>query len=94
MFSDGWDMTVVITDLLWLLVIAGWVVLILAGLEADKPLSGGLPGHGGLRDDPGDTRWTALDNLGDKAAWLLFIGTGLLLPVVLWWIVTVHDKTP
>ncbi len=94
MFSDGWDMTVVITDLLWLLVIAGWIVLILAGLEADKPLSGGLPGHGALREDQHERDWTALDNFGDKAAWALFICTGLTLPAILWWIFAVHDKAP
>jgi hypothetical protein len=94
MFSDGWSISVVITDLLWLLVIGGWVVLILTGLEADKPLSGGLPGHGGLKDDHDETHWTNLDGLGDKAAWALFIVTGLSLPVVLWWIFAVHDVTP
>lgn len=94
MFSDGWDMTVVITDLLWLLVIAGWIVLILTGLEADKPLSGGLPGHGGLHDEVGESRWSKMDRLGEKAAWALFVAAGLLLPVILWWIFAVHDKTP
>jgi hypothetical protein len=36
-------------DALWLLIAAGWVLLLLTGLEADKPLSGGLPGYADTR---------------------------------------------
>ena len=36
---------VIMADFLWFLVFVGWVILIVVGLEADKPLSGGIPGH-------------------------------------------------
>jgi len=92
MFSDGWDLRVVITDLLWLLVIAGWILLILGGLEADKPLSGGLPGHVNQREAHDESQWTALDRWGARLGWTIFALAAASLPVILWWIFAVHPR--
>ena len=45
------SLDLLITDGLWVLVVAGWIMLLLIGLEADRPMSGGLPGHHVLHDD-------------------------------------------
>ncbi len=83
MFSDGWDVGVVVTDLLWLLVIAGWLLLILGGLEADKPLSGGLPGHVSQGKAQDERQWTTLDRWGARLGWIVFGLAAASLPVVL-----------
>jgi hypothetical protein len=91
MFGMGTE--VLVSDFLWLLVILGWVVLILIGLEADKPLSGGLPSHSeSVADGHMEEQLTALDRLGIGAAWLLFGGMSLSLPAILWWIFAVHGR--
>jgi hypothetical protein len=82
----------IIRDLLWLLIIAGWLFLILTGLEADKPLSGGIPGHADAAKErlaPTETVW---DRLGEQGAWLVFGLVTASLPLVLWWIFTVHPR--
>lgn len=89
MLNFNWE--VIITDALWFLVIVGWVVLILGGLETDKPLSGGLPGHINFAEAHDDKNLSALDKLGVRAAWIVFGAAALLLPFVLWWIFVVHE---
>lgn len=92
MFSDGWDLRVVITDLLWLLVIGGWILLILGGLEADKPLSGGLPGHVNHHEAHDESHWNAMDYLGARVGWIVFGLAAASLPIILWWIFAVHPR--
>lgn len=74
----------------WFLVLAGWILLLIIGLEADKPLSGGIPGH---RQEEGHHSGQSTqigDWLGEQANWVLFVGIGLLLPVLLTWIFVIH----
>ena len=81
-----------IRDALWVLVIGGWGFLILTGLEADKPLSGGLPGHLPTADDQASQTKNSLDRLGEVGAWVLFGLMAASLPVILWWIFAVHPR--
>mgnify|MGYP001441894554 CR=1 FL=1 len=90
MFSQS--PTVFISDLLWFLVLVGWVVLIMIGLEADKPLSGGLPGHTDSAEIHNDEHLTAGDRIGSAAAMVLFTLTAFTLPVILYWIFTTHGQ--
>ncbi len=83
-------LTTAITDLLWLSVIGGWILLLVIGLEADRPMSGGLPGHSVQDDSHAVHNEGALGKLGEYAAWVVFGLVILTLPVVLWWIFTVH----
>lgn len=83
-------MEALVNDVIWVVVIAGWIVLIAAGLEADKPLSGGIPGHVDHNEHllaPPEARW---DRLGELGGWAIFGVASLALPLVLWWIFTVH----
>ena len=89
MFGLGLD--VIIWDVLWFLVIVGWVLLIITGLEADKPLSGGLPTHVDESDVEADLHWSASDRLGVLLSWTLFGLTAASLPFILWWIFAVHE---
>lgn len=81
-----------ISDGLWLLIVAGWIFLLATGLEADKPLSGGIPGH----VDPTEQGKVAVEGFwgrfGETSAWLTFGLMALSLPVVLWWIFMVHGR--
>ncbi len=90
MDSLPWD--IIVYDTLWFLVLVGWVVLIMTGLEADKPLSGGLPTHADTHADQDTTGWTANDRLGAAVAWVLFGLVAAGLPVILWWIFAYHDR--
>lgn len=90
MFGTGPE--VLISDLLWFLVIVGWIVLVVIGLEADKPLSGGLPSHSEAADAQLEEHLGTGDRLGIAGAWLLFGGMALTLPVILWWIFSVHGR--
>ena len=82
---------VVVTDALWFLVIVGWIVLIVTGLEADKPLSGGIPGAVDAHDHS-NHHWSPGDRLGEIGGWLVFGLTSALLPVVRYWIFMVHGR--
>lgn len=86
----GVETGVILYDALWFLVIAGWVVLIMTGLEADKPLSGGLPGHVSLDEAHHERNWDARDRLGARLAWVVFGLAAASLPFILWWIFAVH----
>ena len=88
MQSLPWD--IIITDALWFLVIVGWILLIVTGLEADKPLSGGIPGHVDLHDSH-THGWTLRDRFGAIAAWTVFGLAAASLPLLLWWIFVFHD---
>jgi len=88
MLSIGWN--TIIYDGLWFLVIVGWITLIVVGLEADKPLSGGLPGHARYAEADDHSAWTSRDSLAVVVSWILFGITAALLPLILWWIFTHH----
>ena len=79
----------IIRDALWVLIIGGWAFLILTGLEADKPLSGGLPGHLTAGEDQAPQGKNRLDRFGEVGAWVLFGLMTASLPVLLWWIFAV-----
>ena len=83
---------IILTDLLWVLVIVGWVLLVITGLEADKPLSGGLPGHAALQDHHEPSHWGVRDRVGEIGGWLVFAAATASLPLVLWWIFAVHGR--
>ncbi|MGL4650402.1 MAG: hypothetical protein ACRC1H_13425 [Caldilineaceae bacterium] len=88
MLGIGWE--TIIYDALWFLVIVGWITLIVAGLEADKPLSGGLPGHAHYADAHDETTWNSRDRLAVLASWAVFALAAASLPFILWWIFTIH----
>ncbi len=90
MFGMGSE--VLISDFLWFLVIVGWIVLIVIGLEADKPLSGGLPSHTETANGHLQEHLGTGDRLGIMGAWVLFGGMALSLPMILWWIFAVHGR--
>ena len=78
-------------DFLFILIAVGWIVLIVAGIEPDKPLSGGIPGHVDLSHLE-TTTWSTVDRVGSILAWLLFGATALSLPLILFWIFTTHGQ--
>ncbi|MBW7881529.1 MAG: hypothetical protein H3C34_02625 [Caldilineaceae bacterium] len=80
----------IVTDFLWFLVIVGWILLVMTGLEADKPLSGGIPGHRDPHDHQYASQWDTGDRLGEVGAWAIFLTVVSLLPVTLYWIFAVH----
>ncbi len=83
-------MEALLSDVIWIIVIGGWIFLIAAGLEADKPLSGGIPGHVDHHEHllaPPETLW---DRLGIMGAWAIFGLASVGLVFVLWWIFAVH----
>ncbi len=82
----------VIRDVLWLLIAAGWVMLVITGLETDKPLSGGIPGHVDPQDMDEAVSEGALGRLGILGGWLVFGLISATLPVVLWWIFVAHVR--
>lgn len=77
-------------DALWFLVIVGWIVLIMTGLEADKPLSGGLPGHVDYGEAHGKQHWSSTDEVGEIAGWVVFGLAAASLPIILYWIFNFH----
>jgi len=80
------------SDGLWFLVFVGWIVLIVVGLEADKPLSGGIPGHVDLSHLEHNAPEGPLGQLGARLGWALFGAVSLSLPVILVWIFRVHGS--
>lgn len=87
----GISAEVLLVDILWVLVVVGWIILIATGLEADKPLSGGLPGHVDYGEAHGEHHWNSVDRFGATAAWVCFGLAAACLPIVLWWIFRVHE---
>lgn len=84
MFNSLIDL--LITDGLWLAVVTGWLLLLMIGLEADRPMSGGLPGHTVSQEHHASHQEGALDKVGEYGAWAVFGLTILSLPVILLWI--------
>jgi hypothetical protein len=80
----------IITDVLWVAIATGWAILIVTGLEADKPLSGGIPGHVDLSHHEVVPEEGPAGRLGTMAGWALFLAVSAALPLVLWWIFAVH----
>jgi hypothetical protein len=80
------------SDGLWFLVFVGWIVLIVVGLEADKPLSGGIPGHIDMHEQRQVHTWNLRDKVGEIGGWVVFAGVSALLPVILYWIFAVHGR--
>lgn len=80
-----------LNDLLWLVIALSWVLLIVLGLEVDKPLSGGIPGHISADDEHvqafSEGMWGRFGLVG---SWVVFSLAALSLPVILYWIFTTH----
>jgi hypothetical protein len=73
------------------LIVAGWIVLIAVGLEPDKPLSGGIPGHvDPAQDQMEPPKEGLLGRIGEVAGWVVFGAISLTLPLILVWIFSVH----
>lgn len=83
---------VIVADFLWFLVFVGWVILLVVGLEADKPLSGGIPGHVDLHEMRAQHQWSLGDKVGELGGWAIFAAVSALLPVILYWIFAVHSR--
>ena len=79
-----------ISDSLWLIIVAGWAFLFATGLETDKPLSGGIPGHAEPHEAQQSHHEGAWGRFGERSAWVVFSASMLTLPLVLWWIFMVH----
>ena len=84
-------LAIVIPDFLLILIVVGWGILIIAGIEPDKPLSGGIPGHVDLSHLEATT-WSEVDRVGSILAWIVFGATVLSLPLILFWIFSVHGR--
>ena len=81
----------ILSNFLSLLIVAGWLVLIAVGLEPDKPLSGGIPGHvEPAQDRAKPPKEGPLGRLGEVAGWVVFGAISLTLPLILIWILSVH----
>ena len=79
------------TDGLWLLIAAGWILLITIGLEVDKPLSGGIPGHVSPDDEHQElVREGFWGRGGVVGSWVVFCLISLTLPVILYWIFSIE----
>ena len=83
---------VIMTDILWFLVFVGWVLLLVVGLEADKPLSGGIPGQVDLHETHAKHPWSQRDKIGEMGGWAAFAAVCTLLPIILYWIFAVHGR--
>jgi hypothetical protein len=80
----------VLSQALTVIIAAGWALLIGIGMEPDKPLSGGIPGHVDAHAHPPIERDNRLGRLGEIAGWVLFASFPLILVAVLVWILSVH----
>jgi hypothetical protein len=83
---------VIIADILWFLVFVGWIILLVVGLETDKPLSGGIPGHVDLHEVRAKHQWSLGDKIGEIGGWVVFGTVCVLLPFILYWIFVVHNR--
>lgn len=81
-------------NVLWFLLAVAWIVLLLIGLEADKPLSGDLPGHVDQRTARAVHEWEGGDRLGETAAWVAFGLVCAALPFILYWVLVAHEHLP
>src|SRR5262249_39715325 len=80
-----------LTDLLWIVIAAGWLLLVILGLEVDKPLSGGIPGHITAEDEHAQVFTEGLwGQIGVVGGWIVFGLATLSLPIILYWIFTTH----
>jgi hypothetical protein len=77
---------------LWLVIVVSGIMLVAIGLEADKPLSGGLPGHVDSQEEQAAALKGAWARLGEMSAWVVFALAIASLPVLLWWIIAVHVR--
>ena len=84
-------LNLILNDGLWLLIAVGWGLLIATGLETDKSLSGGIPGHVNPTDTDPDNEGL-FGHLGVIGAWVVFGLAACTLPVLLWWILAVHPR--
>ena len=84
--------SLIVTDALWVIVFAGWILLIVTGLEADKPLSGGIPGHVDVHELHRPGRWQGRDRLGEIGGWALFGLVAAALPAILYWIFALQPR--
>lgn len=87
---DNNTIQLLFSDSLWLIIVAGWAFLFATGLETDKPLSGGIPGHVEPYEAQQSHHEGTWGRFGERSAWAIFSATVLLLPVVLWWILMVR----
>lgn len=91
MFEDV--LPIILTDGLWLLIAAGWILLVVIGLEVDKPLSGGIPGHISAEDEQEvEVHEGFWGRIGEVGAWITFCAISLTLPLILYWILAVHPR--
>lgn len=79
-----------LADFLFILIAVGWVVLIVAGIEPDKPLSGGIPGHVDMSHLEHNAPEGPLGQLGARLGWFLFGAVSLSLPLILIWVFRTH----
>jgi hypothetical protein len=79
-----------LSQILTIVIAIGWALLIGIGLEPDKPLSGGIPGHLDPNAHPPHERENWAGRLGEIAGWVLFAAFPLILVAVLVWILAVH----
>jgi len=80
-----------IGEVLFVMISAGWLVLLGIGLEPDKPLSGGLPGHVTLNHQEGEVQEGLMGRLGEILGWVAFGTMPVLLVVIMVWIMRVHS---
>lgn len=86
---SGDFLSLLVADILFVAIVAGWIVLVVAGIEPDTPLSGGLPGHVDLShlESQHEGVW---GKVGARLAWIGFVLVCLSLPVILVWIWRIH----
>lgn len=88
MGESGWPQ--LMNEVLIVLIATGWIILIGIGLEPDKPLSGGLPGHVDLSHHEDRAKESTLGVLGEYVGWIAFGLVCVLLVVAVIWIIRVH----
>jgi hypothetical protein len=80
----------VLSQALTVIIAIGWLVLVGIGLEPDKPLSGGIPGHLDAHQGPPVDRENLLGRLGEIFGWIAFAAFPVILVIVLVWILHAH----